>query len=77
MAIKSNKREPNGYNTHTLIRTLELEYDYIEIHYNSNLKNKPYLVRIYNYNNDDPEEIRLDQKDLMNVYKILKERQYL
>ena len=77
MVMKSNNKAFSGQNTHTLIKTLELEYDLIEIHYNSNLNNKPYLVRIYNYNNDDPEEIRLDEKDLMNVYKILKDRQHI
>jgi len=77
MAIKSNKREPSGQNTHTLIRTLELEYDLIEIHYNPNLNNKPYLVRIFNYNNNDPEELRLDEQDIQNLYKILRQRKLI
>lgn len=77
MAIKSNKREPSGQNTHTLIRTLELEYDLIEIHYNANLNNKPYLVRIFNYNNNDPEELRLDEQDIQNLYKILRQRKLI
>jgi hypothetical protein len=61
----------------TKIRTLELEYDLIEIHYNSNLKNKPYLVRIFNYNNNDPEELRLDEQDIQNLYKILRQRKLI
>ena len=78
MASKSNKREPNGHNPHTLINTIELEYDYIEVHYNSNLTSKPYLVRIYNYNSsDDVDEIRLDEKDMINLYQIIKEKQRL
>jgi len=44
----------------TLIRTLELEDDLIEVHYNPLLKNKPYLVRVFNYNNTDPNELRGD-----------------
>jgi peptide methionine sulfoxide reductase MsrA len=77
MAKKSNKRESYGHNTHTLINTIELDYDLIEVHYNPHLTNKPYLIRIYNYNNDDPEEIRLDKKDLGDLYRILKSRQHL
>ena len=60
----------------TLLRTLNLEYDLIEIHYNGLLKNKPYLVRIFSYNNTDPSELRLDEKEVKNLYQTLKE-QYL
>jgi hypothetical protein len=60
----------------TLIRTIELEYDLIEIHYNPILKKKPYLVRIYNWNNE-PEELRLDEKELKNLYSILQEKNLL
>lgn len=57
----------------TKIRTLNLEYDLIEIHYNPNLKNKPYLVRVFNYNNTDPDEFRLSEEDVKkNLYQILK-----
>ena len=56
----------------TLIRTLVLEYDIIEIHYNSILKNKPYLVRVFNYDNE-PTELRLDKKDIDKLYYILKQ----
>jgi hypothetical protein len=60
----------------TLIRVIELDYDLIEIHYNPILKNKPYLVRIFNWNKE-PEEIRLDEKDIDNLYAILKEHKFL
>lgn len=61
----------------TKLRTIVLEYDLIEIHYNENLKNKPYLVRFFSYNNSDPHELRLDEKDLRNLYNILKDYKYL
>lgn len=61
----------------TLLRTLELEYDLVEIHYNSLLQNKPYLVRVFNYNNKEPEELRLDEKEIKNLYNILKENKCL
>ena len=61
----------------TKIRTLELDYDLIEIHHNPNLKNKPYLVRIFSYNNFDPEELRLDENDMKNLYNILKEHKLI
>ena len=63
--------------TTTLIRTLHLEYDLVEVHYNSNLKNKPYLVRVFSYNNSDPAEIRLNKKELDNLYQILKNHKLL
>ena len=61
----------------TKIRTLNLDYDLIEIHYNPNLKNKPYLIRIFNYNNNYPEELRLDEKNMENLYKILREHKLI
>jgi len=61
----------------TKVRTLELEYDLIEIHHNVNVKNKPYLIRIFSYNNSDPSEIRIEEKDLENLYSILKENKLL
>lgn len=61
----------------TKIRTLHLEYDIIEIHLNTNLKNKPYLVRCFSYHNNDPAEIRCDDNDLKNLYNILKEHKLL
>ena len=61
----------------TKLRTIVLEYDLIEIHHNKNLKNKPYLVRVFSYNNNDPHEIRLDEVELKNLYNILKEYKYL
>ena len=58
----------------TLLRTLILEYDLVEIHYNELLKNKPYLVRVFSYNNkDDPSELRLDEEQVNNLYQTLKE----
>jgi len=61
----------------TLVRTLNLEYDVIEIHYNEFLKNKPYLVRVFSYNNTDPSELRLDEKEVKNLYQTLKEHNLL
>lgn len=61
----------------TKIRVIELEYDLIEIHYNSLLQKKPYLVRVFNYNSSEPEELRLDEAEIKNLYNILKENKYL
>lgn len=61
----------------TLFRVIELEYDYIEIHYNEMLTIKPYLVRVFNYNNYDPQEIRLEEKDIKNLYSILKKNKFI
>ena len=61
----------------TLLRTLILEYDLIEIHYNELLKNKPYLVRVFSYNNSDPTELRVDEKEVKNLYQTLKEQDLL
>lgn len=58
----------------TLIKRIELDCEIIEIHYNSYLKTKPYLVRIFSYLNFDPEELRLDEEEIKNLYNILKER---
>lgn len=63
--------------TTTLIRTLVLEYDLVEVHHNPNLKNKPYLVRVFNYNNSDPNEIRLDDNEIKELYQILKKHKLL
>ena len=57
----------------TLLRTLILEYDLIEVHYNELLKNRPYLVRVFSYNNTDPNELRLDKEQVDNLYQTLKE----
>jgi hypothetical protein len=61
----------------TKIRVIELEYDLIEIHYNSLLQKKPYLVRVFNYNSSEPEELRLEANEIDNLYNILKENKYL
>lgn len=58
----------------TLIRRIELDCEVIEIHYNPYLKTKPYLVRVFSYINFDPEELRLDEEEIKNLYNILKER---
>lgn len=60
----------------TLIRTIQLEYDLIEIHHNPLLKNKPYLVKVFSYFNE-AEELRLEEKDMKNLYNILKDKKYL
>jgi hypothetical protein len=58
----------------TLLRTLILDYDLVEVHYNELLKNKPYLVRVFSYNNkDDPTELRVDENQVNNLYQTLKE----
>jgi len=54
-----------------------LDYDLIEIHYNTILKNKPYLVRVYNYNDSEPTEVRLQETDLEYLYQILQENSLL
>ena len=61
----------------TKLRTIVLEYDLIEIHHNKNLKNKTYLIRLFSYNNRDPQEIRLNETELKDLYKILKRYKYL
>jgi len=43
----------------------------IEIHHNLNLKNKPYLVKVFDYNNYYPNEFRLNETELKELYKIL------
>jgi len=48
------------------------EHQVIDIHHNPNLSKKPYLVRIFSYNNHYPDEIRLDEIDFKNLYNILK-----
>ena len=55
----------------TRLRTIVLEYDLIEIHYNENLKRNPYLVRVFSYNND-PVEFRVDENDIQNLYGFLR-----
>ena len=57
----------------TLINSIVLDYTLIEIHYSPLLKNKPYLVRVYNWDIPEPTELRLDKKELQNLYRILEE----
>ena len=61
----------------TLVRTLILEYDIVEIHYNELLKNKPYLIRVFSYNNSDPTELRVDENQVNDLYQTLKEHELL
>ena len=61
----------------TLVRTLNLEYDVVEIHYNELLNNKPYLIRVFSYNNTDPSELRLNEEQVDNLYQTLKEQDLL
>ena len=61
----------------TLLHTLILDYDLVEVHCSPLLKNKPYLVRVYNYGGSEPEELRLDEKELKNLYLTLKENDLL
>lgn len=59
----------------TKLQTIVLEDNLIEIHYNKNLKNKPYLIKIFNYNKDT-HELRLDEEELENLNNILKDYGY-
>lgn len=61
----------------TLIKTIVFDYDLIEIHYSPLLKNKPYLVRIYNWDSSEPNELRMDEKELNHLYSMLKEKELL
>lgn len=36
-----------------------------------------YLVRVYNYNNSDPEELRLDKEEVDDLYNTLRKRKLL
>lgn len=55
----------------TLIKTIVFDYDLIEIHYSPLLKNKPYLVRVYNWGSSEPEELRLEKTEVDSLYKVL------
>lgn len=57
----------------TLIKTVELENGLIEIHYNAILKKRPYLMRIFNWNNE-PKELRLEQNEIDDLYNILEKQ---
>lgn len=59
----------------TRLKTIYLDYDLIEIHFNPLLKNKPYLIKVYNWNNPESEELRLENLD--NLYWVLKEHDLL
>lgn len=61
----------------TLLRTLKLEYDVIEIHYNERLKNNPYLIRVFSYNSSDPTELRAEENEVKDLYRFLKRNNVL
>jgi len=61
----------------TLINTIRMEMDIIEVHHNKNLKKNPYLVRVFSYNNNDPDEFRCDEGEVKNLYNTLKKRKLL
>lgn len=61
----------------TKIRTIELDNDLIEIHYNKNLSKKPYLVRVFSYFHCDPNEIRLDEDEIKDLFNVLKKHKLL
>lgn len=52
------------------LQTIVLEDDIIEIFYNANLSNKPYLIRLSNYHNM-VYEIRADHSDMDELSTIL------
>jgi hypothetical protein len=54
-----------------------MEMDIIEVHHNKNLKKNPYLVRVFSYNNNDPDEFRCDEGEVKNLYNTLKKRKLL
>jgi hypothetical protein len=52
------------------IQTIVLEDDIIEIFYNANLSNNPYLIRFMNYDNMRY-EIRANENDIRELSEIL------
>lgn len=54
----------------TLINTIILDHTIIEIHYNSILTEKPYMMKIFSYN-DNTIEIRYNKEEIENFYKVL------
>ena len=52
------------------LQTIVWEDDIIEIFYNANLSNKPYLIRLSNYNNI-VYEIRADHSDIDELSTVL------
>lgn len=58
----------------------QIDNNYIRIRFNRNSlqhKNKPYLVKVFSYNNSEPNELRLDHDEIKNLYSILKQYRYL
>jgi hypothetical protein len=61
----------------TKVQTIMLENNIIEIHYNTNLKSNPYLIRIFSYNNNYPNELRLNETEIQDLYNILKRYKHI
>lgn len=61
----------------TILNTIYLDTDVIEVHFNKNLNKNPYLVRVFNYNNKDPNEFRCEKVEVTNLYQTLKKRKLL
>lgn len=51
---------------------LILENDIVEILHNANLKNKPYLIRLVNFSNENY-EIRVDRADIKFLVNFLQD----
>lgn len=69
-------------NNRTLINTIRMEMDVIEVHQNKNLSKNQYLIRVFSYNNappgdNDPTEFRCDEGEVKNLYNTLKKRKLL
>lgn len=60
----------------TLINTLVFEHTVVEIHFNDLLKIKPYLVRVFSYNNN-PVEIRYSKEEIDNFLENIQDNYYL
>lgn len=59
----------------TLLRTLIVDDCHIvEIHFNPRLTKNPYLIRVFSYNNNEPDEYRASELEVKNLYKFLKNK---
>lgn len=67
----------NTDNNSTLVNTIHMETDIIEVHKNKNLTKNPYLIRVFSYNNNDPDEFRCEESEVKNLYNTLKKRKLL
>jgi hypothetical protein len=72
LTFQNGKKEPLKLRKFmTKLHSIMFDDRIIEIHHNINLRNKPYLVRVFTYNNYYPNEFRLSQIELQDLYKIL------